>query len=350
MNKKGFSLFLALLLLFSVPCLASDGASLRDAVRSYAGVLQRMKGGFTSPVPQAFEGKTIIAVLYDLEADALETSLDSTGAYRSVPASFLASSLSDADWLLLVYPAEGGDEARPCIASVFPVDLKSGRLYWPYSVDRRSTTLSLGESTFTLDDTLRRIEGEVLQAAYIREKGDEAYRTGLKYMEEKKFFSASLAFLNSSDSRAKEQLEKCRQPWPRNGEIWHLSSVTNKSMELTIQVNQSDSTAYVAKIYKNGQPVSILFIGGSGKATVSLPGGTYVIKNGSGSDWFGEKELFGRHGAYNTMTFDDKGTQEVTLQSGYAYTISVNVAERAPGADQVGSEKVNWADLLDEAP
>ena len=55
-----------------------------------------------------------------------------------------------------------------------------------------------------------------------------------------------------------------------------------------------------------------MFIGGNNTVKVMLPAGLYTVKSGEGSDWFGEKESFGRYGHYETMTFD--GKEEIKLQ------------------------------------
>ena len=103
------------------------------------------------------------------------------------------------------------------------------------------------------------------------------------------------------------------------------------------------------RIYKNDAPVSYLFIAGSDTVTVRLPGnGYYVVKDGVGYDWYGIKEAFGREGSYETMTFDENGTESVYLKSNYAYTLSINVSTPDPKGDDVYSEPENWDDFVEE--
>ena len=87
-----------------------------------------------------------------------------------------------------------------------------------------------------------------------------------------------------------------------------------------------------------------MFIGGTGKAKTSLPAGTYIIKDGTGKNWFGEEEAFGSEGYYEIMTFGD-GQQEVQLKKNYSSTITVNVQENNPDAEGVGSNWESWSDF-----
>ena len=172
---------------------------------------------------------------------------------------------------------------------------------------------------------------------------DEAYQAGLKYYAEGKYFSAYESFMNSDAGEdAEAQMQKCIQKWPKNGEVWRSKDAKAKNVELTFRIDQAEDRAYFVRLYKDGQPVSYLFIGGPGKVTVKLPNGRYTIKDGSGKQWFGIKEAFGRYGSYETMSFDDAGTTVVNLQYNHSYTITINVADADPDADPIGSEYEDW--------
>jgi len=84
--------------------------------------------------------------------------------------------------------------------------------------------------------------------------------------------------------------------------------------------------------------------GYTGKATTSLPAGTYIIKDGTGHNWYGEAEAFGSEGYYEIMTFGN-GQQEVQLKKNYSSTITVNVQEDNPDAEGVGSDWESWSDF-----
>jgi hypothetical protein len=87
-----------------------------------------------------------------------------------------------------------------------------------------------------------------------------------------------------------------------------------------------------------------MFIGGSGKVTAKLPAGTYFMRTGTGYDWYGPNEAFGESGYYDTLLFDD-GTEYVTLQSGYEYTLLLNTSYNDPDYDDVGSEYTDYGDF-----
>ena len=171
---------------------------------------------------------------------------------------------------------------------------------------------------------------------------DEMYRQGLDHMKEEKFYSAYKEFNSSSSDLAREKEKECIRPWPRNGEIWRDSSVRGKDMRLILQANQNDDTAMLFRVIKDGKTVSCLFVGGTGKAIANLPGGVYTIKDGAGTQWFGMKEAFGPDGSYETMTFEDDQT-ETLLESGYIHTITINVQEANPDAEDVGSVSEGWS-------
>ena len=175
--------------------------------------------------------------------------------------------------------------------------------------------------------------------------GDDSYNDGLKYMKQELYYSAYLAFLNSSDSRAPEMAERCKQPWPKTKELWHDNTLKNEKMELTIKVNQDKDQAFFARIYKNGKAVSYVFIGGTGSVTVRLPGAKYSIKRGFGHDWYGVKEAFGRAGSYSNMLFNGD-SEEIYLQQNNGYILTVNATE-STGGKTVNSEGINWGEFMD---
>ena len=179
-------------------------------------------------------------------------------------------------------------------------------------------------------------------------ENDEDYQAGLKFFKEEKYFSAYESFMMSDADDAQARADACIQAWPKNGEIWRSKDAKNKNMTLAFNVNQSSDTAYFVRLYLNGKPVSYLFIGGKAKVTVKLPAGKYMIKDGTGKQWFGVKEAFGRYGSYETMSFDDYGTTEVSLKSGGSYEITVNVQASDPDADPIYSEYEDYESFAED--
>ena len=53
-----------------------------------------------------------------------------------------------------------------------------------------------------------------------------------------------------------------------------------------MKFNTDPDTAMLVKIYTlDGVLARTMFIGGTGKATASLPAGTYIVKDGTGKNW-----------------------------------------------------------------
>ena len=228
---------------------------------------------------------------------------------------------------------------------MFPVDVKNTLYYEPYNMDDRATLLSDGEKTTDIGAALKAIRDEVLRPRWEtarRLANDADYQAGLKLMGEGKYYSALEAFRLSSAPEAAETAAKCVQTWPATGELWRNPSVKGSNMQLTVKVNQESDQAMLVKIYRSNVHALSLFIAGSGQVTSKLPAGTYVIRDGVGTAWYGEAEAFGQYGQYETLTFGEKEETQVKLQNGHAYTISINPAESSPEAEGVGSQGQGW--------
>lgn len=162
-----------------------------------------------------------------------------------------------------------------------------------------------------------------------------------------KYASAKALFEECGWGDCQARAEACVQPWPKTGVLYKNPEVKGSSAELAVQFNTEADTAMLVKVYTHdGVLARTMFIGGTGKATCSLPAGTYVIKDGVGKNWYGEEEAFGERpeGQYEIMTFEG-GSQEVTLEKNYRSTITVNVQEENPAAEGVGSDWESWSDF-----
>ena len=161
---------------------------------------------------------------------------------------------------------------------------------------------------------------------------------------EGKYYSAKEAFENSSYGDWKERAEACVQPMPETGEIWHDENMTSDQMRLDFDVNETNENVgrYIAVYTEDKELVETVFVKGTGTVETWLPGGNYYVKDASGTEWYGETELFGRDGEYETMVFDEvDGDRYLTvLEEGYAWAITINTAT---GEGQgVGSEQNEW--------
>lgn len=162
------------------------------------------------------------------------------------------------------------------------------------------------------------------------------YSIGGAYYQMGKYYDAQRQFLLSEYADYKDRAESCVQSMPSTGVLWKNSSMGNGT-QLTIQVNNADGEHMFVKIYApNKVLAATLFINGSSKATVNLPGGTYTIKTGTGDVWFGPEDAFGDDGNYETMTFEN-GSSSTKLDAGYAYALTINVVESDPEGEGVGS-------------
>ena len=325
-----------------------------SAKEAFDTIIRALKqpGGLVEEIPETFSGKTVLAVYYDLDGKAEEVSaekLAEQGGYREIPEAVLAAGMEDADWALLIYPTVTDAEDDPIRVNVFAADMKNAVFYAPYAAEERETRLEYDGSSAELGAVLSEIKDSVFREKWEKAAllaNDEAYQTGLKLMQEGKYYSAYESFSESGLEEAEEMKQQCVQTWPATGELWHSSAHKSNRTELKITVNQDNDRATLVRVYQKNEPVSVMFIGGSGSATIRIPPGTYVIKDGSGTDWFGMKEAFGREGYYETMTFGDDDSEEVQLDSGYAYTITINT-ESNPNADSVGSEQSDWEDFAE---
>lgn len=187
---------------------------------------------------------------------------------------------------------------------------------------------------------------EATEEKPVEEGDEELFREAMALYEDERFYSARQAFIESGYGTWEVMAENCIQPWPTPGEVWRDRSQWLQDMELTIQVDQPEGTAMFIRIIKDKAPVSYLFISGSETVTVRLPGnGYYAIHDGIGETWYGVKEAFGPEGSYESMTFDEEGTETVFLKSNHAYTLSINLTTPAEG-DTVYSESEDWDNFV----
>lgn len=171
------------------------------------------------------------------------------------------------------------------------------------------------------------------------------YIRACAYVAQGLYYQGKNAFLDSEWGDWKERAAECVQPWPKTGVLYENPEVAGSCTELTVQFKNDPEKAKLVKIYTaEGVLARTMFIGGTGKAKTSLPAGRYLIKDGTGTKWYGEADAFGEEGYYEIITFQD-GVQEIELKSGYQHTITVNVEDSDPNADNLGSERENWMDF-----
>lgn len=169
--------------------------------------------------------------------------------------------------------------------------------------------------------------------------GEYDYMKACVLLLKGQYYNAKQAFESSRWGDYSSRAASCAQSWPKTGQIYKNKSVKGSGVTLIVKVSgMSEDTGMLVKIYKTDNTlVSCLFIAGNGKASTKLPKGTYIIKRGIGSDWYGMEDAFGSSGLYQTMTFNG-GDTTVTLKSGYEYTITVGSGSN----NNMGSQFENW--------
>ncbi|MBR7188841.1 MAG: hypothetical protein IKD53_09835 [Clostridia bacterium] len=177
------------------------------------------------------------------------------------------------------------------------------------------------------------------------DRGEYDHMRGCALAAQGKYASAKALFEESGWGDWEARAGACVQPWPKTGVLYRNPAVKGGSAELAVQFNTDPDTAMLVKIYTvDGVLARTMFIGGTGRAKTSLPAGTYIIKDGTGRDWYGDEEAFGSEGRYEIMTFGN-GQQALQLRKNYSSTITVNVQENNPDAEGVGSQRESWSDF-----
>ena len=190
-----------------------------------------------------------------------------------------------------------------------------------------------------------------LQGFYDSSKGDGFYEylKGCALAGAGRYYSAMEAFENSSYGDSQERAAACMQELPGSGEIWRNPNIPGSDSSLTFTVNGSDDSKGMCfqMFNMDDEMVSEVFVRGSGSATTYVPVGTYHIRDGSGTEWYGREEMFGPYGYYEYLTFsEDENTRFDAVLDYGSYELAINVSEIADGATSVGSSSVGWNDYF----
>ncbi len=287
----------------------------------------------------------------DLQAHSFVAALDGEDFY-GIPNAWLAKDLSEAEMIILAQQVSVNSTSR------------DGKKYWIYAklILADPKTGEILAYSFTPEVYLTEAEKEAFNLfgvesckEFLSEYADKTanpngyqdrYDAAMALFNDGKYYSARQEFIESKYGDWKEMAEKCIRNRPSTGELWHDPAIWVKDMSLTFRIDQPEDTSIFLRLFKDGKPVSYVFVAGAGEATVQLPGnGYYKIKDGIGTEWYGEKEAFGPDGSYETMTFDDAGTEQVYLQSYYEYTLSINIEGGGTG---VGSKDETWDNFAED--
>ncbi len=358
MKRLLFVIFIFIFLITAFTCSADieedsrtlDGL-LAEANKQYDSIRYGDADVIGSPLPQdswTYSSGLVLA-LYNIFEDQTENSFAAAQNgedFYGIPNAWLAKDLSSAEKVILLQQVSVTSSS------------KAGNKYWIYAklVLADPKTEEILDYTFTPNVSLTEAEKEAFNLTgtasckeFLADYGErlshpdgykDRYDEAMALYNDEKYYSARQAFLASGYGDWEDMAAKCIRRLPSTGELWHDPNTWVRDMYLTFRIDQPADTSIFFRLYKDNKPVSYVFVAGPGETTVELPGnGYYMIKDGVGTTWYGQKEAFGPGGTYQVMTFDDSGTEKVYLQSGYQYTISINVEGGGTG---IGSKDEDW--------
>ena len=301
------------------------------------------------PVPA---GKLLIAV-YDVgkETPRLSPYEAAEDGYHGIPADRLATGLSDAQTLILLYPTERSVRFQETLIgnTLCVIDLSQNARYetWWAGSQSQVTSPFSGSRKISLDiDQAMASVLEKMEAAEAR--ADEGlYRQAEQHFAEGLYYTASQEFRKSLFGDWAERAAACVLPWPENGEVWQNEPDRKEETQLTLKLEYlPEDKACFVRLYRDGEAVSGLFIAGAGEAfgeaSVDLSAGNYMFKAGFGNLWYGGRELFGKTGSYETLMWDNRQTETIEMKAGLAYTLTLSLK---PVNDGGGSEPETWENI-----
>lgn len=358
MKRVIFALLMIIVLMTAAVCTAAiedDVDVLRDLLKKadeqYDDIRYSDANALGSPLPQESWNYTsglalgLFDIFDNLQAHSFVAAMDGEDFY-GIPNAWLAKDLSEAEMIILAQQVSVSSTSR------------DGNKYWIYAKLIRADpkTGEILDYSFTPEVYLTEEEKEAFNLfgvdsckEFLADYADKAanpngyqdrYDAAMALFNDGKYYSARQEFIESKYGDWKEMAAKCIRRRPSTGELWHDPNIWVKDMYLTFRIDQPDDTSIFIRLFKDDKPVSYLFVAGPGEVTAQLPGnGYYTVKDGIGTEWYGEKEAFGPDGSYETMTFDETGAEKVYLQSYYEYTISINIGGGGTG---VGSKDEDW--------
>ena len=151
-------------------------------------------------------------------------------------------------------------------------------------------------------------------------EADKAFEDGLFYTSYKIF--QSIRNFRDSGSRA----ELCIQALPSTGQIYRNPDFSGSATHIKFITPKDDERPTLLKIYTTDNVhVSSVFVRSSGKFTVKLPAGNYIIKTAYGVNWFGTEEMFGDESAEYQILKSPDGTVHFECRRNWIWTIKLRV-------------------------
>jgi tetratricopeptide (TPR) repeat protein len=138
---------------------------------------------------------------------------------------------------------------------------------------------------------------------------------------------------------AADRAEACKVSMPSTGIIWQDSAWFSVASSIVLEAGNMQESGFY-KLYAGGSCIATVFLNPGGSVEVEVPAGTYEIKEATGSQWWGDTDIFGPNGFYSQMTFEgDVTTFEV------AYNRIITITMRVGSGGNVGSESESWEDF-----
>lgn len=143
----------------------------------------------------------------------------------------------------------------------------------------------------------------------------EAHIAKWEYYKARKLFLQIPKF-KDAEARA----EACRQAIPGNAS---LASGNGGGTSLTITAPSGSRYVYLKVYSSNGAAAGKIFLHPGGSGTISLVPGTYTIKVGYGTEWYGEVDMFGEDGSYTQLLNGSGSNVYFPLEANYSYTLQL---------------------------
>jgi hypothetical protein len=108
------------------------------------------------------------------------------------------------------------------------------------------------------------------------------------------------------------------RPKPNDGLVRFYSDTGARLARLTISAGSGADFFVKLVDAATGRDIGAYFVSGGSSVTAFAQAGSFIVKQASGTNWCGDQDLFGPQTAF------EKGTRQVTLGDGGAYTLPLS--------------------------
>ena len=147
----------------------------------------------------------------------------------------------------------------------------------------------------------------------------ETYQKAEEYYQNKEYYKARKEYIEIPDYKdAAEKAVACKLPLPESGS---LKTGNGSSVTLTIRNPDETDCVFVRLYNADGNTVGQVFIRAKQSSYLNMAVGTYTMKVGYGTEWYGETDLFGPGGRYSQLLNGSDPSFE--MKSGYTYELTL---------------------------